>query len=53
MKYIVKLEFFKFAFDDMISAGKFAEIAKQNFIKDKEDDIEVTIYLKEEKNKEE
>lgn len=52
MKYIVKLEYFRFVFDDAVSACTFAEIAKKNYTTDKnKDDFEVSIYLIEE-NKE-
>lgn len=50
MKFVVKLDYHKFEFDDADCAITFAGIAKKNYIKD-DDDIKVTISIEKEEEK--
>lgn len=51
MKYIVNLQYQRFAFEDSVSACTFAEIAKKNHISGDKEKFEVSIDIEEE-NKE-
>ena len=54
MKYIVKLNYESFSFDDSGSAITFAEIAKRNYKKRKPEaeNIDVTIYIEDDEKEE-
>jgi hypothetical protein len=51
MKFVVKLDYHKFEFDDADCAITFAGIAKKNYIKDDDEDIKVTIFIEKEEEK--
>lgn len=46
MKYIVKISFYKFEFDDPNKAVAFAEEAKSHYTDEKGEDIDVEIVLR-------
>lgn len=46
MRYIVKISYNRFEFDDPVKAVAFAEEAKSHFVDDKENEVDVEVVLK-------